>query len=180
MKKKLLRGMISATMIAAMMFSITACGTEQSAVAETPVVTENAPAKAAVADTAEKEKATEPVKETEAKATEVTASQETEAGMESETATEETTETEKEAAVTEGSPLVGEWSLEMFVFKFFEDGTGDYVIAGSSMPFTYEDHGDSVFVQFDGDSNGEEHKYRIEGDTLYFEDSMGEEVEYKR
>lgn len=173
MKKKLIGKLLSGALIAAMAFCLAACGQEQTTVAETPAVTAAAPA---TEKAAEKETVAEQPKETETPATE----KETEKATETEAATEEATETEKEAAATDGSPLLGEWKLEMFVFKFNEDGTGDYIIAGTSMPFTYEDHGDSVFVQFDGDSNGEEHKYRIEGDTLYFEDSMGEEVEYKR
>lgn len=176
MKKKLIGKILAGVMIMAMALGLTACGQEQNAVAEPPAVTAAAPATEKPAESAAKETAAESEKQTETNATE----KETGKATESEAATEETTETEKEAAATDGSPLVGEWTLEMFVFKFNEDGTGDYIIAGTSMPFTYEDHGDSVFVQFDGDSNGEEHKYRIEGDTLYFEDSMGEEVEYKR
>ncbi len=173
MKKKLIGKLLAGAMIMSMALGLTACGQEQTTVAETPAVTAAAPA---TEKAAEKETVAEQPKETETPATE----KETEKATETEAATEEATETEKEAAATDGSPLLGEWKLEMFVFKFNEDGTGDYIIAGTSMPFTYEDHGDSVFVQFDGDSNGEEHKYRIEGDTLYFEDSMGEEVEYKR
>ena len=158
-----------------LVFCLTACGTEQTSVSETtaaaPATTEKA-----TKDTAEKE-AVAPAKETEVKETEAAAPAATETGKKTEVATE----TETEAASTDESPLVGEWSaMEMFVFKFNADGTGDYLIAGSSMPFTYEDHGDSVFVKFDEDTNGEEHGYRIDGNTLYFEDSMGEEVAYTR
>ncbi len=173
MKKKLPGRIIAGAMIVVMAFGITACGREQTTVAETPALTASAPA---TEKTVEKETETEQPKETEAAATE----KETEKATETEVATEVKTETEKEAAVTDGSPLVGEWTLEMFVFKFNDDGTGDYIIAGTSMPFTYEDHGDSVYVKFDGDDGGEEHGYRIDGDTLYFEDSTGEEVPYTR
>lgn len=177
MKKKLIGKLLAGVMIMAMALGLTACGQEQTTVAETPAVTAAAPVAEKPAETAAKETPAEPEKETETSATE----KETEKAAETEAATEEAKETENGDTVTDGSPLVGEWSaMEMFVFKFFEDGTGDYVIAGSSMPFTYEDHGDSVFVKFDEDSDGEEHGYRIDGDTLYFEDSMGEEVEYKR
>ncbi len=177
MKKKLLGKLLTGAMIAAMAFSLTACGQEQATVAETPSVTASAPA---TEKPAEKETVTEQPKETEASVSEKVTKEETEKATETEAATEEATETEKEAAATDGSPLVGEWTLEMFVFKFNEDGTGDYLIAGTSMPFTYEDHGDSVFIKFDEDDGGDEHGYRIEGDTLYFEDSTGEEVPYTR
>ncbi len=177
MKKKLIRIILTGTMIAAMTFGFAACGTEQTTVAETPAVTAAAPAAEETADAA-KETPAVSEKETEAKATEAAAPAETETEEATERSTE--AETEKEAAATDGSPLIGKWTLEMFEFQFNEDGTGDYLIMGTSMPFTYEDHGDSVYVKFDEDSNGDEHKYRIEGDTLYFEDSMGEEVAYTR
>jgi hypothetical protein len=174
---------VSGTLIASMAFCITACGNEKKEVQEEPVVTVAAPAEESTANTTVKEAATETkeveateevveVKETEEPAAETEAAEET--------GVEEETEAVEEAAAEGVSPLVGEWKLEMFVFIFNEDGTGDYQIAGTSMPFTYEDHGNSVFVAFDGDDGGEEHGYRIEGNTLYFQDSMGEEVAYTR
>ena len=175
MKKKLVRMIISATMIATMAFGLTACGTEQTAVAETTAAVAPAATEKAAVDADEKE-TVEPADETEATVTEAAEPAETETEKETEAATE----TENEAASADSSPLVGKWTLEMFEFQFNEDGTGDYLIAGTSMPFTYEDHGDSVYVKFDEDSNGEEHGYRIDGNTLYFEDSMGEEVAYTR
>ena len=174
MKKKLVQILITGALTATMAFGFAACGTEQTVVTETPAVTATAPAAEETEKAAEKETPAESEKETEKKETKAA----TEEATETETETE--TGTEKEAAAADGSPLVGKWTLEMFEFQFNADGTGDYLIMGTSMPFTYEDHGDSVYVKFDEDSNGEEHKYRIEGDTLYFEDSMGEEVEYKR
>ena len=81
---------------------------------------------------------------------------------------------------SEAAGLVGSWTTSDFTYTFNADGTGNYDAAGTKMNFDYEDKGDSVFITFEGNTAGEDHKYTIEGDTLKIADSFGEMVEYTR
>ena len=85
------------------------------------------------------------------------------------------------AEVDEQPSLVGSWVGEEysdFVYTFHEDGTGDYSIAGASMPFTYEDTGSEVSILFEGNTAASTYSYSIEGDKFLFEDSFGQTVVY--
>ena len=76
------------------------------------------------------------------------------------------------------APIVGTWkqwgSLD-YAYVFNADGTCSYV-----NPCTYKDNGDSIEIHFDGNTDSQTLKYRIEGKTLYIEDSFGKEVKYEK
>ena len=82
--------------------------------------------------------------------------------------------------------LVGRWYADgnhnYYYYQFNEDGTGVYgygQIEGGNN-FTYEDKSDSIIIRYDGADNELDFKYKIEEDTLTIEDSIGQEVIYKK
>ena len=76
------------------------------------------------------------------------------------------------------APIVGTWKYSGYSdysYVFNADGTCSYV-----NPCTYKDNGDSVEILFDGNTDSQTLKYRIEGTTLYIEYSFGDEVKYEK
>ena len=87
---------------------------------------------------------------------------------------------------SKASALVGKWyangNHNYYFYQFNEDGTGLYGYGDyeEGMKFTYTDNSDSVIIKYDGKDNELDFKYKIEEDTLTIEDSIGQEVIYKK
>lgn len=80
------------------------------------------------------------------------------------------------------SPIVGVWKYKGMDAKyvFNDDGTCSYDYYNSSQKCTYTDNGDSVELLYEGMTVSNKFGYRIDGKTLYIEDSFGDEVEYEK
>ena len=86
-----------------------------------------------------------------------------------------------------GKGIEGTWyyyngaSLSDDIFyKFNADKSGEYVYAGTSMKFTYEDDGTKVSLQYENATVPSEYEYKIEDKTLTIKDSFGSDVIYKK
>ena len=78
-------------------------------------------------------------------------------------------------------PIVGKWAYgESFVYTFNEDKTCSYDALGTLMKCTYVTDGDKLSITYDGSTVPFETTYSIDGDTLNFKDSFGEDTLYKR
>lgn len=85
-------------------------------------------------------------------------------------------------------PLIGKWKSEYgsWYYNFTSETRGGYgTDAFEAIPdqeFTYEDHGDEFFIQYDGITTGMTLKYHIEdnGKKLIVVDSFGNDTVYIR
>lgn len=81
--------------------------------------------------------------------------------------------------------IVGKWkyydkdfgSMD-FIYTFNKDGTGNYSMAGTPMPFTYTIDGNNLTITYD--SGPFETEYEINGDILNVKDSGGNDTLYKK
>ena len=79
--------------------------------------------------------------------------------------------------------IIGEWENKDFAetyYTFKKDGTGSYTFIGNEMPFTYEDDGEAVTIQYETATVPNIFKYEIKGNTLKIEDSFGEMIKYTK
>ena len=83
--------------------------------------------------------------------------------------------------------IVGTWnyysggSVSNDIYYTFEKGNaGSYNYSGTSKKFIYEDRGNKVSIQYDGDAMANEFDYSIEDGILTIKDSFGNNVTYKR
>ena len=77
--------------------------------------------------------------------------------------------------------LVGTCSYsDDYVYTFNADGTGNYKVGTTDMPFTYTDNGTAVAITFEGNTAPMELNYTIDGSKLTITDSFGEPVVYNK
>ena len=81
------------------------------------------------------------------------------------------------------NPLIGSWKYSGMeaIYTFNEDKTCSYKYYSNERTCTYTDTGDTIELQYDGDTMSSTFKYHIEdGKVLHIEDSFGQEVLYNR
>lgn len=80
------------------------------------------------------------------------------------------------------NPLIGKWLYEDggWFYEFTDDtnGTYGYEGFGEGNKFTYKTEDGKLKLLYNGATQDFEHKYRLDGNNLYVEDSFGEEVHY--
>ncbi len=88
---------------------------------------------------------------------------------------------------TRSNPIVGRWKYTdsdlgdlgiEFIYTFNSDGTGDYDMSGTKMPFTYTTDGSKLTINYD--SGPFETEYEINGNILNVKDSGGSDTLYKK
>ncbi len=88
------------------------------------------------------------------------------------------TAAETAAALT----IVGEWASEdydgAYVYTFNEDGTGNYDVSGTDMPFTYTAENGKLSILYDGNTAPFETEYTLTETALTLKDSFGDDVVY--
>lgn len=93
----------------------------------------------------------------------------------------ETQDAAQEANSEAAAALVGTWSYsDDYVYTFNADGTGNYKVGTTDMPFTYTDNGTAVAITFEGNTAPMELNYTIDGSKLTITDSFGEPVVYDK
>ena len=93
-----------------------------------------------------------------------------------------TKETATPADGDKGVSIVGAWEYESggYTYTFNEDGTGQYDVAGTVMPFTYEIDGENLSILYEGNTAAFETTFEIKGGTLNIIDSLGNDTLYKK
>lgn len=83
--------------------------------------------------------------------------------------------------------IVGTWNyyngatVSNDIYYNFEKGNeGSYTYSGNTRKFIYEDRGNKVSIQYDGDTMASEFDYSIDDGILTIKDSFGNDVKYKR
>ena len=81
--------------------------------------------------------------------------------------------------------IVGQWKNDEtgydFIYKFNEDGTGEYDAAGTIMKFKYTIDGNKISFKYtDEDMETLDTTFSIDGDTLNVKDSNNEDTLYKK
>ena len=110
-----------------------------------------------------------------------TTTDKTETTEQTDTANDQAATEQQDSGETGEASLVGTWKYgDTYAYTFEEGGKGNYDAGGNVMNFTYVDNGDSVTITYDGNTQGSDFKYHIDGDTLVIEDSFGEEVRYTK
>ena len=80
----------------------------------------------------------------------------------------------------QSNTIIGSWEHSGYIYKFNEDKTGSYTAYGSEMKFTYEDDGKKVKILYNGNTIPGTYEYRIDGNKLIINDSLGNDLEYTR
>lgn len=82
--------------------------------------------------------------------------------------------------------IVGYWKNDdflpgtEFIYSFNEDGTGNYNVSGSDMPFKYVLNGKKISIFYDGNDVPFETDFEIKDNILNVKDSIGNDTLYKR
>ena len=86
------------------------------------------------------------------------------------------------ATSSSGGSILGQWEYESggFIYTFKADGTGNYDMFGTDMPFTYEADDGKVSILYEGNSAPTDMEYRLDGDKLILVDFFGSDTVYIR
>ena len=80
--------------------------------------------------------------------------------------------------------IVGSWKSkdygDTYVYTFNEDGTGNYLVAGSKMEFTYKIDGNKISITYNDSQSTFDSEYSIENNELDIIDSLGRDTYYTR
>lgn len=86
--------------------------------------------------------------------------------------------------ISGNNSIVGSWSYKYkgvtHTYVFNEDNTGTYEVSGSVMRFTYVDNGDSISIEYLGDTIPKQLEYSIKGKKLHIKTTVGKENVYTR